>query len=504
MKKILWVSSLLAVMGLVFSPFVPAVRADNTVTIVLQAEPDNFDPSNSSSSVVGRIILHNVVEPLTEINPNDSSLSPRLATSWKQVDPLTWHFTLRKGVKFHDGEDFNAKSAIYGIERIMDKNLQSKIRFKFFSHLKMELRAVDSHVLEIKTDKPEPILPTLMGIMTFCSPKTPMGKYVRNPVGTGPYRFVRWDQGEKIVLERSANYWGVKPEVEKATYVFRGESSVRAAMVKVGEADIAPVIAAQDATSPDMDYSFFNSETTNLMIALSTPPLNDRRVRLALNYAVDRNAIIGSILSKDVVAATQLVVPSINGHNPALKVWPYDPGMAKKLLDEARKDGVPVNTELLLIGRYGNFPNVTEVMEAIHAMYKAVGLNVKLRMLEVGVYYQHQNKPFPEGPVILQSMHDNNFGDAVFTVYNKYHCNGVQSRTCDKSLDKMIEEAQVALGKERTKRWQQIFKTVHKDLIADVMLFHMVGFSRVGKRIDFKPTIAINSELQLAQIRFKQ
>jgi len=90
--------------------------------------------------------------------------------------------------------------------------------------------------------------------------------------------------------------------------------------------------------------------------------LNDRRVRLALNYAVDRNAIRGSILSKDVVPATQMVVPSTFGYNPDLKVWPYDPKKARQLLDEARKDGVPVDKEILLVDRIGLYPALTKWM----------------------------------------------------------------------------------------------------------------------------------------------
>ena len=219
----------------------------------------------------------------------------------------------------------------------------------------MEGKALDSHTLEIKTDKPEPLLPTLMGILAICSPNTPLDKLTRNPIGTGPYKFVKWDAGTQIVLERFDGYWGKQPQVKKAIYVWRSESSVRAAMVVIGEADLAPDIARQDANRPDMDYSYLNSETTYLRIGGAwEPPLNDRRVRMALNYAVDRDAIRGSILSKDVIPATQMIVPSIFGYNPDLKVWPYDPQKARQLLDEARKDGVPVDKEILLVGRIGH------------------------------------------------------------------------------------------------------------------------------------------------------
>jgi peptide/nickel transport system substrate-binding protein len=277
-------------------------------------------------------------------------------------------------------------------------------------------------------------------------------------------------------------------------------------MVLIGEADLATEIAVQDAKRPDMDYSYLNSETTQLRIGGEwEPPLNDRRVRMALNYAIDRNGMRGSIFSKDVVPATQLIGPSLFGYNPDLKVWPYDPKKAKQLLDEARKDGVPVDREILLVGRTGYFPGCEELMEAVLTMYKAVGLNAKLKMYEVGVWRSHQNKPFPTniGPYIMQRSHDKNKGDAGFTVFYNYHCKSNQSSMCDKAADDLIEKAQVAIGEERKNLWRAAFKRIHEEIIPDVILFHMVGYARVGKRINFKPTMATTSEIQLSEITFK-
>ena len=496
---------LVVALAFTFALFTGTVMADKTVTVVLSEEPDNIDPCSSCRSNIGRVVLKNIAEPFTEIDPKDGSVTPRLAESWKQIDPNTWQFSLRKGVKFHDGEDFNAQAAIFAINRTMNTGIECENRIKYFSGVEMTLKAVDSHTLEIKTDTPQPILPTLFGTMTIMSPKTPTDKLTRNPVGTGPYKFVKWDVGKQIIVERFDGYWGNQPQAEKGIYMFRSESAVRAAMVATGEADIAPNIAVQDANNPDMDYSFFNSETSRFRIQMEKPPFNDIRVRQALNYAIDRDAIRGSILSKDVMPSTQLVVPSINGHNPNLKVWPYDPEKAKKLLDEARKDGVPVDKEITLYGRTGIYPNATELMEAALAMYQAIGLNVKLKMLEVGVWIKILNKPYAEDwpPIILQAQHDNNNGDAVFTVFYKYHSNGPNSVINDKTLDGLIEKATAATGDERTKLWHQAFKRINDDIIADVPLFHMVGYTRVGKRIDYKPSIATNSELQLAQITFK-
>ena len=329
------VTAVLGVTGALHS-----AQAQKIVTVVLSEEPEGLDGCNANRSTVGRVAKQNIVETLTEIDPKDGTIRPRLATSWTKVNATTWRFELRKGVKFHDGADFNATNASKAISRTMDSKLDCETRTKSFGDLKLSTKAVGSHTLDISANKPVPILPTRMGVVSLSSPNTRTDKLVLNPIGTGPYVFDKWTPGQEITLKRFNGYWGKKPVVEGARYIWRSESTVRAAMVEVGEADIAPNIAVQDATNPKMDFSYPNSETTRLRIDITQAPLNDKRVRLALNYAFDRDALIGSILSKDIEHATQIIVPSINGHNPALKVRKYDPAMAKKLIAEAKAAGL--------------------------------------------------------------------------------------------------------------------------------------------------------------------
>jgi len=501
---ILGAVSMIAVLGGAVSGTAMA-DGHTAVTIVLSEELDLVDPCQASRSNIGRVVKQNISETLTEIDPKDGSITPRLATDWQQVDDLTWRFTLREGVTFHDGTAFNAEAAVYAINRTMDETLDCEVRTKFFGNIALDAKAVDDLTLEIKTDSPVPILPTMMGTFTIVSPNTVMGEHTRDPIGTGPYMFESWSPGENIVIVRNPDYWGDQPEVEKATYVWRSESAVRAAMVQTGEADIAANIAVQDATDPEMDFSYPNSETSRLRIDTTRAPLDDVRVRKALNLAFDRAAVQGTIFSPDVIPATQLVVPSINGHNPDLKVWSHDVAEAKRLIDEARADGVPVDNEITLLGRINIYPNATEIMEVLLAMYQEVGLNVKLQMMEVAEWVDILTKPYAEdrGPVVQQSQHDNNNGDAVFTVYNKYHSEGAQSTIGDPTLDDIISRAGEASGEERQKLFQDAFRIINDEIIADVPMFHMVGYTRVGSRVSFQPDISTNSELHLAKISFK-
>ena len=504
--KPLWQSVLLAsALSTALSAGSAFAAEAGSITIVLSEEPDIIDPCEASRSNVGRVVKQNIAETLTEIDPIDGSITPRLATAWEQIDATTWRFTLREGVTFHDGEPFNAETAAYSIKRTLNPKIDCEIRIKFFGGMQVSTKVVDDYTLDFMTDQPAPILPTMMGTMTIVSPNTPMDERTRDPIGTGPYKFTAWNVGENIILDRADSYWGEQPQVEQAVYVWRTESAVRAAMVKTGEADIAPNIAVQDATDEALDFSYPNSETSRLRIDTTRPPLDDRRVREALNLAIDRDALRGSIFSKDVIPATQLVVPSINGHNPDLKVWPYDPAKAQQLLAAAKADGVPVDAPIQLIGRINIYPNATEAAEAIMAMYQAVGLNVNLKMLEVAEWVDLLTKPFAEDrpPTLQQSQHDNNNGDAVFTVYNKYHSEGGQSMVSDAKLDEVIVKAGQASGEERKKLFQEAFRIMNDEIIADVPMFHMVGYSRISPRLNFTPSLSTNSELQLSQVTFK-
>ena len=231
------------------------------------------------------------------------------------------------------------------------------------------------------------------------------------------------------------------------------------------------------------------------------PPLNDKRVREALNIGIDREAFIGSILAEGTEIATAINVPTTLGWNPDTKAWPYDPDRAKALLEEAAADGVPVDTEILLVGRTANFPGATETFEAIQSMLSEVGFNIRLQMVEVAEHEQYYSKPYVQDqPVLVGAQHDNSRGDPVFSAYFKYHSEGRQSGIADEKADDLIERATAATGEEREALWSELFGYLHDEVIADVLLFHMVGHARIGANVEFTPTIATNSQLQLAEV----
>jgi peptide/nickel transport system substrate-binding protein len=496
---------LLLTSALAALPLAPALAQDaNDVTIVLGEDTDLVEPCMATRSNIGRIILQNVNETLTQYDvKGGKGVLPRLAESWEDQGDGTWRFNLRQGVTFSDGSAFDAADVQHSFERAMSEQLTCETP-RYFGDTKLSFSVVDDHTIDITAEPAQPILPLLLSLVTIVPSETPV-EFVRDPVGTGPYKLTEWNPGQNITLERREDYWGEAPAVTKATYVFRTDPAVAAAMVAQGEADLAPSISAIDATNPDTDVSYLNSETLYLRIDSGVAPISDRRVREALNLAIDREAFIGTLLPEGTVVATAMVPPTTLGWNPDVKPFPYDPERATALLEEAKADGVPVDTPLQLIGRSNLFPGVVEVVEAMQQMLQDVGFTVEVQMLEVAQIEELYNKPFKEGrpPQMLAVQHDNSRGDPVFSMFFKYDSEGRQSGIADPKVDELIEKASAATGEERTKLWQELIAYLHDEVVADVLLFHMVSFARIGDRVEFEPTIATNSMLELADISFK-
>jgi peptide/nickel transport system substrate-binding protein len=145
------------------------------------------------------------------------------------------------------------------------------------------------------------------------------------------------------------------------------------------------------------------------------------------------------------------------------------------------------------------------MMEVMMAMMQAVGLNVKLRMVEIGEWREYHNQPFPEGrqPVIVQTKHDNNRGDAAFSLFPKYGCQGTNSAFCNEEIDAQIAAATAMEAPARGEAMSKIFGELYHDFVPDVYLFHMATYGRIGERINYEPNLLTGIEVLVETIQFK-
>ncbi|MDT0443851.1 ABC transporter substrate-binding protein [Streptomyces johnsoniae] len=476
-----------------------AAAGADTVRIVLPEEPPTLEPCDASLTATGRVTRSNITEPLTERVPATGELEPKLAEEWEQLEPTTWRFTLREGVTFHDGTPFTAEAAAFSIDRTVNSDIGCNVDGYVFGDIEISATAVDATTLEVTTGEPDPILPLRLSFVEIVPTDTATDGKVREPVGTGPYRIDTWNQGINLRLARYDDYWGERPDYAAALYSWRSEGSIRAAMVTSGEADVAVGLAPADGAG-DTAVEFPNNETSYLRMDATKAPLDDIRVRQAINYAIDREGLVASVFAGLGEPAGQVVPDGVTGYNPDIAAWPYDMDRARALIDEARADGVPVDETITLIGRNGIYPKAAEALEVVQNSLLEAGLDVDIQMLDVNAWMEYLLRPFPQdiGPTLLQAQHGNQAGDAAFTMDQIYGSEGAQSSYGTAELDRLIHEGELAAEDERQAAFADALAHQNDEVVRDAVLAHMTGIISIAPNVTYEPNSATNDEMHLA------
>ena len=475
--------------------------SSNTVRVVLGQEPPTLEACESNLTSTGVVVRSNVTEPLIERNPQSGELEPKLATEWKATSDTEWTLKLREGVNFQDGTPFNAEAAAFTIERAVNSKLGCNVEGYVFGDADLAVKAVDATTLTVTTPEPDPILPLRLSFLEVIPTSTSTTEKVREPIGTGPYKIESWDAGQKITLSSWDGYWGDKPAYAKAEYQWRSESSVRAAMITSGEADVAMGLSPDDNIG-DLGVDYPNNETVALRMDANEAPLNDIRIRQAVNYAIDKEGIVNSLYQGKHQVAAQLVPEGIVGHNSELKGWPFDLDKAKSLVAEAKADGVDTSKQISLVVRSAQFPKITELGQVLQEQLSQAGLNVKLKMLETSQHLTYQVRPFAEdeGAVALMTQHGNQAGDAAFTVDQYMLSTGAQSYFGTPEFDAMIKKADAASGDERKKDFEDIFAYQNDKVVQFAHISHQTGIIGKAQSVTYTPNSSSGDELRVSEM----
>lgn len=479
-----------------------AGRADGrTLRVALTQEPPTLEPCEASLTGTGVVVRSNITEPLVERDPDSGELHPLLATGWQQTDERTWTFDTRTGVTFQNGEPFTAEDAAFSIDRAVNSDLACNVEGYVFGDADLEVKVVSDTRLTVTTEQPDPILPLRLSFVEIVPRTTDAEAKVRIPIGTGPYAVSSWQPGAAISLNRYDGYWGEAPAFPRARYVWRSDASVRAAMIDKGEAEIAVALDPIEADK-DTTVSYPNNETTALRLDGREPPLDDLRVRRAVDLAVDRGGIIDALLGGLAEPAGQLVPPGVVGHNDEIRPTRQNVARAKALVEEAQADGVPVDRRITLVARNGMFAGVSETAEALQYQMQQIGLNVRVRMADTATQLQYQLRPLPEGvgPIALLIMHGNQAGDAAFTTSQYLLSDGPQSTFGTEELDRRIAEADALSGEERQQAFAELLADQNKTVVQYTHLAHMSGLLGLSPSIRYEPNSATGDEMRLAEV----
>ena len=342
----------LAVACLVFSSF--SVSAEEpkyggTLYVAVLADTWSLDPIHIQTTT-GERIFHDagIGEALYDWSVQKKEFVPRLATALPEIseDNRTYTISLRKGVKFHDGTTFDAHDMVYSFNRILDPETKSYLLKKY--EIVESVEAVDDYTLKITLKQPDNAFMAKLESRDVC----PVSKEsveaagedygTKVVVGTGPFKFVEWLPGDRIVVERFEDYWqeGL-PYLDKVVYKFIPEESTALMQLRLGEIHILEDVARKDIATLEEDENVKVELVTGIQheqIYLNTarPPFDDLRVRQALSHAIDREAIIEGVFEGYAMISPGPYHPWFWTHNPDWKQpYPYDPEKARKLLEEA-------------------------------------------------------------------------------------------------------------------------------------------------------------------------
>ena len=352
--------------------------------------PENLDPTMNLSSfraMVGVSLFDSLVGRDAE-----NRIVPQLAESWRLVDDVKWQLKLRRGVVFHDGEPFNAETVRFTFQRVLDPEQKSPNRANVAEIVRVEV--VDDYTVNVVTRQPyAPLINRLLDFAMvppkYVAEKGNQGMALR-PVGTGPYRFVELIKDDRMVVEAFDRHWRGAPKIKRIVYKPIPEPFTRAAALRNNEVDLVttmpPSLARELERAPGIRVQRVPSSwIIYLGLNALKKPLSDVKVRQALNYATDVDAIIRNVLEGNGRKLEGPLTPQMFGYDASIKGYPYGPARARKLLAEA---GYPDGVEIILESPAGRYQGDKEIAEALGGQWQKAGFKPKVQVAEWGAYFK--------------------------------------------------------------------------------------------------------------------
>ncbi len=470
------------------SLFAQAGSEKDPLVVIQSAEPTGLDPVTNRTVPAYNVTLH-IFDSLLLKTP-DGQTVPALAESYVKESDTSWLFHIRPGVVFHNGEALTADAVKYTVDQIFDPANKST-RANDLNWIDKVI-VVDKLTVRITGKRPFPLADHYFSELQIVPPlyreKVGAQKFNEEPVGTGPYQFVRWDRGNRIVLKRNDKYWKAPAAAQYVEFQTVSSAASRVATLLGGKADLIvdPPVTAKSQIDANPKTTFASVTGTRvLFVGLDTvqdSPLKDVRVRQALNYAVDKKTIVSRLIGLASEETTTLLTSSDFGFTSDVKPYPYDPKKARQLLAEA---GYPNGFSVKLDATSGRYINDSAVVQAIAGYLGEVGVKVELNILEFGAFngalFSHKTSP----------MYFVGWGNPVFDasyVFNFVTKSGSLLRTIeDPAIDKLLNGANETTDKAlRKSLYAQAGKLINEAAPA-IFLYKQPVLYGLSSRLDWKP-----------------
>jgi len=468
-------------------------RPLGTVTI---ATDNDFISMNTSKTVSpwDRMALLNFYDPLFQVGAN-GDVVPVLVDKWERPNETTWRLHLKKNVKFHNGEPLTAEAVKLWIDEAKAPDSRAK---QVVADVK-EAKVVDDLTVDVITFEPTAyLLDAMVETVSALPPKyyKEVGAkgFAEKPIGTGAYKFVSWQRGDRLTLEPNPDYWNGAPKADKVVFWVVPNNATRSSAVLSGEADIAfnipPTDVARFKDSKDVRVETSSSLSTLVYgsITLDTPTFRDVRIREAANLAINRKALAERLMRGLAQPLNQLCVPMMKFcYDPTIKDIPYDPERAKKLIAETGIKDLPV----VLHATQSAVPLVQEVLQVIAADLQRVGFSPKIQIEEYSVFsakiYDVKNNYKDVGNFVVHPINARPGGQTIIKAL--FETGGPTNwiRYSNPELDRMFGVMKQDFDDEsRRKDYQKIIRMM-RDEWASVYLFNLPVPWAVNKRIKWQP-----------------
>ena len=481
-----------AALALVTLLATPAVAQKGvTITIAPPADAVTMDPGRSTQ-VLTVNYFQNLYDTLTRWD-NALKLQPGLATAWKNVNETTWEFTLRPGVKFHDGSPVTAEDVKATFERNMVPG-KTVVQSGFATFEAVQIP--NPTTIRIVTKKPDPLVPVRvaqMGAYILPAKLTTddgVKELARKPVGSGAYKFVEWIRDDRLVMEANRDWWGWEkkaPAVDRIVWKPIPDDFARLSALQRGEVDIITNVPP-DQMKIVKTLSVTSSRFSVLSMNTTQAPLSDKRVRQALHYALDMPSIVKNLYAGQGKPFSGGVADTDFGFNPALKPYPYDPARAKALLAEAGYTG----QEITLHAGHGTMVNDKQLLETIADMWSQVGVKAKVEMMEMARRQKMNNDRSTPPNGMLLGNPQSTLLDIDGCLWRIFHPNGFNGKYWVGSqpghrFHDIMENARYSLDqKKRKDLYVEATRIIH-DEKPWIELFQEFVIYGVSKRVTFKP-----------------
>lgn len=460
-----------------------------TLVYCSEGSPESFDPAPFTSGTTFDASSKTMYNRLVEFAPGTSQVQPGLAESWEvSEDGLEYTFNLRKGVKFHSTpyftptRDFNADDVIFSFDRqrLTDSpwyEYTAGISWEYFNGMSMpdlikEIVKVDDYTVKFMLNRPEaPMIANLA--MDFASilsaeyaaqleASGTKEMLAQQPIGTGPFQFVAYQQDAVIRYGANTSYWAGKPAVDDLVFAITTDAAVRRQKLEAGECHVMPYPAPADvaALSANANITVMEQQGLNVgYLAYNTQvaPFDNAKVRKALNMAIDKNAIIDAVFQGSGVVAKNPIPPTMWSYNDAIVDDAFDPEGAKAMLAEAGVSDLKMEIWAMPVQRPYN-PNARRMAELMQADLANIGVEVEIVSFEWGEYLARSKEMDRKGAVLLGWTGDNGDPDNFLAVL--LGCDAVgggnRAQWCNAEFDGLIQKAKVVSDvAERTKLYEE-------------------------------------------------